>query len=101
MLFLIPLIIILPKFYGIDGVWAALPSSDALAALVALAMMIVYMRRFKRMEADPMNTPVAELPESERIEKELSKHVNRNAAEAPKQVAPWSTNTPRYSSMDS
>lgn len=101
MLFLIPLIVILPEFYSIDGVWAALPASDALAVVVAIGMMAVYMRRFKRMAADPMNTPVAELPESERIEKELSKHANRNAAEAPKQVAPWSANTPRYSSMDS
>lgn len=101
MLFLIPLVVILPPIYGIDGVWAALPASDAIAAVVTAVIMGIYMRRFRRMERDPMNTPAVELSESERIEKELSKHVNRNAAEAPKQVAPWSTNTPRYSSLDS
>ncbi|MCM1078401.1 MAG: MATE family efflux transporter [Bacteroidales bacterium] len=101
MLFLIPMLIILPPIYGIDGVWSALPASDALAAIVALVMMAVYMRRFRRMEKDPMNTPAVELSERERIEKEVSKHANRNAAEAPRQVAPWSTNTPRYSSLDS
>ncbi|MBQ7422244.1 MAG: MATE family efflux transporter [Prevotella sp.] len=47
MLFLLPLLIILPTFFGIDGVWASLPASDVTAFLVTLIMMIVYMRRLK------------------------------------------------------
>lgn len=100
MLFLIPMLIVLPQFYGIDGVWAALPASDLLSAIVAFCMMTYYMRRFSQMAAVE-NLPAAELTEDERINKELSKQENRNTAEAPRSVAPWGTNTPRYTSMNS
>lgn len=100
MLFLIPMIVVLPQFFGIDGVWAALPASDALSAVVAFGMMTYYMRRFKAMAAIE-NRPAAELSEKERMNKELSKKENQNTAEAPRPVAPWGTNTPRYTSMNS
>ena len=38
-IFLIPFLLTLPKFYGLDGVWASFPSSDALATIVTLAML--------------------------------------------------------------
>lgn len=47
MLFLIPLLVVLPRFLGCDGVWIALPVSDFVAALVAAWFMMVYMKRFK------------------------------------------------------
>lgn len=47
MLFLIPLIAILPNFYGVNGVWAALPTSDSIAFVVTLILMIGYMRKVK------------------------------------------------------
>lgn len=100
MLFLIPMIIILPQFYGTDGVWAALPASDAMSAIVAFAMMTYYMRRFNKM-AEAENRPAAELDEKARLNKEISKKENHNSAEAPRSMAPWSTNTPRYTSMNS
>lgn len=100
MLFLIPLLVVLSEFWGVDGVWAALPASDFLAAIVAFAMMTYYMRHFKRLAAEE-NRPAEELSEKDRINKELSKQENRNTAEAPRPVAPWGTNTPRYSSMNS
>lgn len=40
MLFLIPLIAILPNFYGINGVWASLPISDCIAFIVTLVMIL-------------------------------------------------------------
>ena len=47
LLFLLPLIAVLPLVWGIDGVWYSLPASDGIAALVAAWVMFVYMRKFK------------------------------------------------------
>lgn len=48
MIFLLPLLLILPLQYGVDGVWWSMPISDAVSALVALYLMMVYMRKFKK-----------------------------------------------------
>ncbi len=40
LIFLIPSIIILPRFFGLDGVWAATPVSDFMASLLALIFFI-------------------------------------------------------------
>ena len=48
MLILIPMLLILPPLIGIDGVWTAMPISDTISALLALAMMVRYMKRFNR-----------------------------------------------------
>ena len=55
LLFLIPLLIILPQFFNLNGVWASLPSSDFLASLVAAIIMITYMRRFKKQSVNNQN----------------------------------------------
>ena len=47
MIFLLPLLIVLPPVMGTDGVWAALPISDAVAFIVTWSIMFRYMRRFK------------------------------------------------------
>ena len=46
LLFLLPLLAVLPSFFGVDGVWYALPASDLTAAIVAAWVMMVYMRKF-------------------------------------------------------
>lgn len=46
LLFLLPLLAFLPSWYGVDGVWAALPISDLVAVIVAVIMMTVYMKKF-------------------------------------------------------
>ena len=46
-LFLVPLILVLPSFWGITGVWAAIPVSDTLSAVTALLMLNYQMRRFR------------------------------------------------------
>ena len=46
-LFLVPLILLLPGFWGITGVWAAIPLSDSLSAVAALLMLNYQMRRFR------------------------------------------------------
>lgn len=48
LLLLLPLLVVLPLIWGIDGVWAALPASDATAALMAAVVMISYMSKLKR-----------------------------------------------------
>lgn len=46
MLILLPLLAILSPILKTDGVWIAMPVSDALSAVMAGVMMVVYMRRF-------------------------------------------------------
>lgn len=47
LLFLIPLLLILPQFFGLNGVWASLPVSDVTAAITAAIIMTIYMRRIR------------------------------------------------------
>jgi MATE efflux family protein len=56
LLFLIPLLIILPNFFDLDGVWASLPSSDFLASLVAAIILVTYMRRMKKQLVNNQNS---------------------------------------------
>lgn len=48
LLFLLPLLVLLPNFYGINGVWASMPTSDLISVTVAISIMTVYLRRFKK-----------------------------------------------------
>lgn len=47
-LFLIPCLIVVPLFYGIEGVWLALPISDAVSSVVALVLIMGLIRKFKQ-----------------------------------------------------
>lgn len=48
LLILLPLLLILPTMFGINGVWGSMPVSDTLSAFMAAWIMIVHMRRFKK-----------------------------------------------------
>ena len=48
LLFLVPLLAVMPLFFGISGVWVAMPLSDTVSAIFALVMMVRYMRIFKK-----------------------------------------------------
>ena len=48
LLFLLPSLLLLPIWFGLDGIWWAMPVSDTISALVTLYMLIVYMRKFKK-----------------------------------------------------
>lgn len=48
LLFLVPLLIILPPIFKVDGVWMSLPIADLTSAVVSTTMMMVYMKKFKR-----------------------------------------------------
>ena len=55
LLFLLPLLVVLPLFFGLNGVWASLPASDFISSLVTAWIMIVYMRKFKRQHNEIAN----------------------------------------------
>lgn len=48
LIFLLPFLLIFPRFFGIDGVWGALSASDAVAFVVAVVTLIIMTRREKR-----------------------------------------------------
>ena len=48
LLILLPLLLILPMFYGVDGVWYSMPASDLLASLIAAVMLWWQFRQFKK-----------------------------------------------------
>ena len=47
LIILVPAIAILPPLMGLDGVWLAMPLSDGVAAVMAYAMLWIYVRRLK------------------------------------------------------
>ena len=52
LIFLVPCLIILPRFWGLDGVWISLPVSDGLAALNAAVLLYLQIRQFKGMSQE-------------------------------------------------
>lgn len=47
LLFLIPLLLILPPFLGVRGVWASLPISDCISAVIAVILLTKQIKIFK------------------------------------------------------
>ena len=54
-LFLIPLLVILPKFLGIDGVLWASPISDLMAFILSVSMVTLSFKKFKEDNDDLLN----------------------------------------------
>ena len=51
MLFLIPLLSLLPQWWGLDGVWLSMPISDTISFMAATCMLVYMIRKIKRNEA--------------------------------------------------
>ena len=47
LIFLLPCLLILPNFYGVNGIWLSFPISDSIACIVALGLLMRQMRSFK------------------------------------------------------
>ena len=47
LLFLLPLVLVLPLLWGLDGVWLSLPVSDGLSALITAVILWYYLRNIK------------------------------------------------------
>ena len=56
LLFLVPCLMILPRFWGLDGVWISLPVSDGLAALNAAVLLYFQIQQFKSVEGGASST---------------------------------------------
>jgi putative MATE family efflux protein len=50
LLFLLPLLLILPRFMGTNGVWWSMPISDAVSSVLGVILLIVELRQFKKQE---------------------------------------------------
>jgi len=50
LIFLVPGILILPRFWELNGLWIAMPVSDSLAALLSFYLLLIQLRHLKRME---------------------------------------------------
>ena len=55
LLILLPLLLVLPTMFGINGVWVSMPVSDTLSAFMAAWIMIVDMRNFKKQHNEITN----------------------------------------------
>lgn len=51
LLFLVPFLLILPSFYGPNGVWMSMPMADAAATTLAAILLWKQFRKFRRMHA--------------------------------------------------
>ncbi len=50
LLFLVPLLILLPPRYGAMGVWASMPCADSISAVVAAVLLFFQIRKLRRAE---------------------------------------------------
>lgn len=48
MIYLLPQLVMLPMFFGEDGIWFAMPSSDFLAFVTSAIFLWYYLRKFRR-----------------------------------------------------
>ena len=48
LIFFLPLLLILPKFYDVNGVWYAFPISDSVAFVIATTMLFFQLKKIKR-----------------------------------------------------
>ncbi len=56
-IFLLPCVLILPRFWGIDGVWWAFPITDGLTFLLVISLLIPQLRDFYRRSKLPPEEP--------------------------------------------
>lgn len=52
LIFLLPMLWLLPHFFQLNGVWFSMPTSDLLSSVVTAWVMIRYMRMFKRQQQE-------------------------------------------------
>ena len=49
LLFLVPLLYLLPRWFGVDGVWYSYPLSDLISFTVTTIMVVALLRKFKKL----------------------------------------------------
>ena len=48
LIFLLPLMLLLPKYYGVDGIWYSIPAADILATFTTAYLLYMQIRKFNR-----------------------------------------------------
>ncbi len=48
MLFIMPLLLVLPERWGTDGVWYSMPIADGVSVLLAAVLLVLQLRKFRR-----------------------------------------------------
>ena len=48
MLFIVPLLLVLPERWGTDGVWYSMPIADGVSVLLAAVLLVLQLRKFRR-----------------------------------------------------
>lgn len=56
-IFIIPMLIILPPHFGLNGVWAAFPTADTLATFITIVLVISQFRQIHRLQHTTQGTP--------------------------------------------
>ena len=51
LMFLLPLVFILPRFFQLKGIWLSFPIADGLAFAFTLALLLPQLRQFKKQES--------------------------------------------------
>ena len=54
LIFLLPFLLVLPRFWGVKGVWASMAGSDMLAFVVAVITLWITMRRMNKNRLIPL-----------------------------------------------
>lgn len=55
LIFLVPFLLILPSFFGSNGVWMSMPMADTAATTLAAILLWKQFRKFRRMQAQPLS----------------------------------------------
>ncbi len=55
LLFLVPGILLFPRFWGLNGVWAANPVADTLSALLSVYLLVLQLRMIRKLEEAQQN----------------------------------------------
>ena len=55
LLFLLPCLLILPRYYGINGVWYSMPIADFISSIIAFILLMMQFRTFKKLKTVPNN----------------------------------------------
>ena len=63
LIFLVPCLLVFPRFWGLDGVWLSLPVSDGLASLNAAVLLYLQIQKFRRSASSRQGGEEAVSPE--------------------------------------
>ena len=55
LIFLLPLLFLFPRFWGLDGIWYAIPTSDILSTFTTGYLLYIQIRQFNKIKTDTIN----------------------------------------------